>query len=115
MAITRHETSKRMSQCVIHGDTVYLAGQVANNPDGDVVAQTKEVVGKIDALLAKAGTDKTKLLSAIVYLSDIRNFDAMNSVWDTWVAPGNPPARACVQALLAGPKYLVEISIVAAH
>lgn len=114
MAIRRIEVGPRMSQAVVHGNTVYLAGQVAANPTPSVADQTKQIVAQIDALLAQAGSDKSKLLSATIYLMDIRNFAEMNGVWDAWVAPGNTPARATVQAALAGPQYLVEIAVIAA-
>lgn len=113
MSIKRSKVGARMSQCVVHGDTVYLAGQVADDPNTDVVGQTKQILAKIDGLLAEAGSDKSKLLSATVWLSDIRAFDEMNKVWDAWVSPGNTPARACVEAKLARPNLLVEIGIVA--
>jgi enamine deaminase RidA (YjgF/YER057c/UK114 family) len=102
-----------MSQCVVHGDTVYLAGQVADDPNADVAGQTKQILAKVDGLLAEAGSDKSKLLSATVWLSDIRAFDEMNKVWDAWISPGNTPARACVEAKLARPNLLVEIGFVA--
>ena len=116
MSITRIEVGPRMSQAVIHGDIVYLAGQVANEAAGRGVAdQTRQVLAKIDALLAKAGTDKSKLLSATVWLVDIGTFAEMNSIWDAWVAPGNAPARATGEARLATPDYKVEIIVVAAR
>lgn len=115
MDITRMHPGPRMSQMVIHGDTIYLAGQVASNPDGDTAAQTRDVLAKIDALLHEAGSDKSKLLSATVYLADIRDFSAMNEVWDAWVAAGNPPGRTCVQARLARPAIRVEITVIAAR
>lgn len=115
MAIERHEIGSRMSKAVVHGNTVYLAGIVADNPKGkSVVEQTKDIVGQIDALLAKAGSDKTKLLSANIYLADMSRFAEMNSVWDAWVSPGNTPARATVEARLATPDHKVEIMVVAA-
>ena len=115
MAIERHEVGPRMSKAVVHGNTVYLAGIVADNPKGKSVAeQTKDIVRQIDALLAKAGTDKTKLLSTNIYLADMATFAEMNSVWDTWVSQGNTPARATVEAKLATPDYKVEIMVVAA-
>lgn len=104
-----------MSQAVIHGDTVYVAGQVADDPSADVAGQTRQVLAKIDSLLAEAGTDKSKLLSANVWLSDISTFDQMNATWDEWVTPGSPPARATVESKLAGPQYKVEIMVVAAR
>jgi enamine deaminase RidA (YjgF/YER057c/UK114 family) len=115
MTIKRSKVGARMSQCVVHGDTVYLAGQVADDPNTDVGGQTKQILAKIDGLLAEAGSDKSKLLSATVWLSDIRAFDEMNKVWDAWVSSGNTPARACVEAKLARANLLVEIGIVAAR
>jgi enamine deaminase RidA (YjgF/YER057c/UK114 family) len=115
MTIKRSKVGARMSQCVVHGDTVYLAGQVADDPNTDVAGQTKQILAKIDGLLAEAGSDKTKLLSATVWLSDIRAFDEMNKVWDGWVSSGNTPARACVEAKLARSNLMVEIGIVAAR
>jgi enamine deaminase RidA (YjgF/YER057c/UK114 family) len=114
MSIKRLKAGPRMSQAVIHGSTVYLAGQVASDPVPDVKKQTQQILAEIDALLAAAGTDKTKLLSANIWLADIRTFADMNSVWDGWVSPGNTPARATVEAKLAGPQYLVEIGVIAA-
>ena len=114
MSITRIEKSARMSQGVRRGDMVYLAGQVANDPVADVGAQTADVLAKIDALLSQLGSGKDRLLSATIYLSDIRNFAGMNDVWDGWVDGENPPARATVEANLAATKYLVEIVVIAA-
>ncbi|MCB1499351.1 MAG: RidA family protein [Bauldia sp.] len=114
MAIERHQSGPRMSQAVVHGNTVYLAGQVADDTSQSVAGQTRQVLAKIDALLAAAGTDKSKLLSTNIWLSDIGSFAEMNSVWDTWVSPGNTPARATVEAKLATPAFLVEIMVVAA-
>ena len=113
MSIKRSKVGARMSQCVVYGDTVYLAGQVADDPNTDVAGQTKQILAKIDGLLAEAGSDKSKLLTATIWLSDIRAFDEMNKVWDAWVSTGNTPARACVEAKLARPNLLVEIGIVA--
>lgn len=105
-----------MRQIVKHNGTVYLAGQVARNaPDGDVTAQTKDILDAIDKLLAEAGTDKTKLLQAQIWLTDITTqFSDMNAVWNAWVDEATAPARACVQAQLASPQYKVEIMITAA-
>ena len=115
MSIHRIGVGPRMSAAVVHGDTIYLAGQVADKAAGGSVAeQTKEILGIIDALLAQAGSDKTKILSATIYLPDISTFAEMNSVWDGWVAKGHPPARATVEAKLAAPKYAVEIACIAA-
>ena len=112
--IQRLHLGPRMSQAVIHGDTVYLAGQVAADPTRDVPGQTREVLDAIDRLLAEAGTDKTRILSATIYLADIGTFAQMNSVWDTWVPQGHTPARATVEAKLAAPAYKVEIQVIAA-
>jgi enamine deaminase RidA (YjgF/YER057c/UK114 family) len=115
MAIERHEVGPRMSKCVVHGNTVYLAGIVANEPKGkSVTEQTKDIVGQIDGLLAKAGTDKSKLLTANIWIADMATFAEMNSVWDAWVVHGQTPARATVEAKLATPDYKVEIMVVAA-
>jgi enamine deaminase RidA (YjgF/YER057c/UK114 family) len=115
MTIQRIETGARMSKVVIHGDTVYLAGFTASSTlTGGVADQTAEILSIIDGYLAKAGTDKTKLLRATIWLSDIRTVDDMNKVWDAWVPPGCAPARACVEALLQGPEKKVEIQVTAA-
>ena len=116
MKIERHETGSRMSKAVIHGDTVYLAGIVADNPKGKSMAeQTSNILPQIDGFLAMAGTNKTKLLSANIWITDMAHFAEMNSVWDAWVSPGNTPARATVEAKLASPDYKVEIMVVAAR
>ena len=115
MSITRIEVGPRMSQAVVHGNTVYLAGQVAANPEGASVGeQTRQILGQIDALLAKAGTDKSKLLSATIYLTDIATFAEMNAQWDGWIVAGATPARATVEANLAARVYKVEIAVIAA-
>ena len=115
MSIRRIEPGPRMSKAVVHGNTVYLAGQVADKAKGASVAeQTREIVSIIDGLLAAAGTDKSKMLSVNIWLSDISTFAEMNSVWDTWVPQGNTPARATVEAKLAAPDYKVEIAVIAA-
>ncbi len=114
MDIQRIDKGPRMTQCVRCGDTVYLAGQVADDGNQDAAGQTRSVLGKIDALLAKAGTSKSNLLSATIYLSDIRDFAGMNAVWDAWVDPDNTPARATVEARLARQDLVVEIVCVAA-
>jgi enamine deaminase RidA (YjgF/YER057c/UK114 family) len=116
MSIERKEVGPRMSQIVIHGDTVYLAGVVAHAAKGkSVTEQTKEILGTIDKYLAQAGTDKRNLLSATIYITDMGKFAEMNAVWDAWVAPGHTPARATVEAKLAAPDYNVEIMVVAAR
>jgi enamine deaminase RidA (YjgF/YER057c/UK114 family) len=115
MTIQRFETGPRMSQVVVHGDTVYLAGIVAHATAGEsVTKQTQEILSIIDGHLAKAGSNKSKLLSATIYITDMKNFAEMNAVWDGWVSPGNTPARATVEVNLAGPKYGVEIMVIAA-
>src|ERR1043166_885795 len=115
MSVERHEVGPRMSQIVINGNTVYLAGIVARNAPGkSVTEQTKDILGIIDGYLAKAGTDKSKLLSANTWITDMKTFGEMNAVWDAWVAPGHTPARATVEARLASPDYKVEIMVVAA-
>jgi enamine deaminase RidA (YjgF/YER057c/UK114 family) len=112
--IERKEVGARMSQIVIHGNTVYLAGVVAHaNKGKSVTEQTKEVLATIDKHLAQAGSDKSKLLSANIWLADMGTFAEMNAVWDAWVAPGQTPARATVEAKLAAPDYKVEIMVVA--
>ena len=115
MSITRHHTGQRMSQIVIHGDTVYLAGQVADDYSADITVQTQQVIQKIDALLQEAGSDKSKILSAQVWIASMGHFAQMNEVWDNWVPEGHAPARACIEARLASPDLLVEIGIIAAR
>ena len=106
MAIERHDIGPRMSKVVVHGNTVYLAGIVADDPKGKSVReQTTNILTQIEGFLAKAGTDKSKLLSANIWIADMANFAEMNAVWDPWVAPGNTPARATVEAKLASPDY----------
>jgi enamine deaminase RidA (YjgF/YER057c/UK114 family) len=112
--IKRIEAGPRMSQAVVHGQTVYIAGQVAGDTAADVTGQTRQILETIERLLAAAGTDRKHLLSATIYLADIGSFEAMNRAWDAWVAPGAPPARATVEARLAGPAYKVEIAVIAA-
>jgi enamine deaminase RidA (YjgF/YER057c/UK114 family) len=115
MTIQRFDAGRRMSEAVLHNHVVYLAGQVADEGVGDSVReQTRSILAGIDALLVKAGTNKSKLLSATIWLADMSGFDEMNSVWDAWVSPGNAPARATVEARLSAPKYLVEIAVIAA-
>jgi enamine deaminase RidA (YjgF/YER057c/UK114 family) len=111
--ITRLHTNPRMSQAVIHGDTVYLAGQVAADNTADVAGQTKQILQQIDGLLAESGSDKTKILMATIWLSDIGTFNDMNGEWDAWVPAGDTPARACVESKLANDAYKVEIRVVA--
>jgi len=113
--ITRIGAGVRMSRAVVHAGAVYLAGQVANEAAGASVSeQTRDILATIDGLLAEAGTDKTKLLSAMIWLTNMETFAEMNAVWDGWIAPGCAPARATVEAKLAGPRYKVEIVVIAA-
>ena len=112
--IKRLESGPRMSQAVVHGNTVYLAGQVAGDPTVDVAGQTRQVLASIDKLLAAAGSDKTRILSATIYLAEISTFAQMNAEWDAWVPQGHTPARATVEARLAAPQYKVEIQVIAA-
>jgi len=116
LSVQRIDGNPRMSKVVVHGDTVYLAGLTADKTVGQNLAeQTREVLSLIDGFLAKAGTDKSKLLTATIWLSDIRTVDEMNKVWDVWVAPGHTPARACIEALLQGPEKKIEIQVTAAR
>ena len=115
MSITRHHTGQRMSQIVIHGDTIYLAGQVAADPGADVQEQTRQILDKIDGLLAEAGSDKSRILSAQVWLASIGHVAQMNQIWDAWVPEGHAPARACIEARLVSPDLLVEIGVIAAR
>jgi len=114
MTITRFHAGRRMSQAVVCNGIVFLAGQVANDPSQDVAGQTRQVFEAIDKLLGEAGSDKSRLLSANIFLADMADFAAMNAVWDAWVSPGNTPARATVQAQLARPQWRVEIVVTAA-
>ena len=114
MAIRRFESNGRYSNVVEHNGVLYLTGQLCSNPAADVKQQTKEILEKIESLLEKYGSDKHHLLSAQIYLKDINLFKDMNSVWDAWVSQDNEPARLCVEAALANPAFLVEISIIAA-
>jgi len=111
--IIRNHVTERMSRIVVHNNTVYLCGQVgeANTPIKD---QAEEMLARVDKLLIEAGSSKEHMLSATVYLSDIRYFVAFNEVWDTWIVSGYPPARACVEARMASPGLFCEISVVAA-
>ena len=112
--IMRYQKGSRMSQAVSHGGLVYIAGQVANDPRASIQDQTRSVLGKIEALLKEAGTDKSKLLAVNIFLPAIGDFDAMNAIYDAWIDPENPPARACVEARLAIPDLRVEMTAIAA-
>jgi len=111
------QTNDRMSQIVIHGDTVYLAGQVALTAPGESVTdQTRTILSQIDALLAEAGSDKSKALFATIWLTSMDDFNEMNEVWDAWSSGGNAPCRACVESpRLAAPQFTVEIGVIAAR
>ena len=112
--IVRHHTSTRMSQAVEHNGVVYLAGQVGDDPTADVKTQTQQILDKTDTLLGECGTDKSRLLWAQLWVTDMRYFGAMNEVWDAWVSEGSAPARAGLCSALAGPDYKVEIMVMAA-
>ena len=114
MKVRRIRPGQRMSQAVIHGNTIYLSGLTADPPSGSAREQTARILEQIDHLLKEAGTDKTRLLLANVWLSDIRYFDEMNEAWEAWIAKDCAPVRATVEAKLAGPEYLVEIMVQAA-
>ena len=116
MSITRQESNNRMSQAVVHGNTVYLAGQVAQNAKaGTITAQTEDILSAIDKLLGAAGSDKSHILSTTIWLTSMDDFAEMNAVWDAWVDTSNPPARACVESpRLATSDFQVEIMVTAA-
>ena len=116
MTIERKHVGTRMSQIVVHGDTVYLAGQVAlDKPGASAAEQTANILERIDGFLTEAGSDKTKLLRATIWLASMDDFGEMNRVWDAWVPEGHAPVRACVESRLASPDFTVEIGIIAAH
>ena len=114
MSIRRLHCGPRMSEAVIYNGVVYLAGQVAEDAEQDITGQTQQVLAAIDALLAEAGTDKSRLLTAQIFLKDLADFTAMNAVWERWVAPGATPTRATIQAALARPGWKVEVLVTAA-
>jgi enamine deaminase RidA (YjgF/YER057c/UK114 family) len=114
MSITRHDPTSILSNAVQHGDTVYLAGVVAKNLGEDIRGQTKQILDDIDRLLVKCGSSKSRVLTATIWVTDIRNRAPMNEVWTAWVDPKSLPARACVEAKLADPRALVEIMVIAA-
>lgn len=114
MTIRRFENGSRFCRVLCHNGTVYLAGMTADDTSGDVVAQTQGTLGKIEHYLAMAGSDKSKLLTAVIWLRDIADFDRMNTVWDGWIDPSAMPVRATVEARLAGDSYRVEIMVTAA-
>ncbi len=114
MSIQRFNVGKRLSEAVIHNGTIYLAGEVPDDTTKDITGQTEEVLAKIEKLLKQAGSDKTKLLSAQIFLPDMKDFAGMNVAWEKWVVPGQTPARATIEAKLASPAYKVEIMCIAA-
>jgi len=112
--IQRLQPGPRLSAAVVHGGIVYVSGQVPDTLNADVATQTREILAKIDRLLAEAGSDKSRLLNVNVWLADIITFDQMNQVWEAWLLPGQAPARATVEARIANPGYRVEIAAIAA-
>jgi len=114
MSIQRQDTKQRMSRVVIHNDTIYLCGQVCKDSDQGITEQTASMLEKVDELLLQSGSDREHLLSATIYVRDMKDFSDMNAVWDAWVPEGHAPARACVEARMARPELLVEISVIAA-
>jgi len=114
MSIARHHPSERASKIVIHNDTVYLSGQVANDVSTDIKGQTQDCLDKVDALLAEAGSTRDHILSVTIFIKDMENFATMNEVWNAWVADHEKPVRACVQAHMAREAIAVEICVIAA-
>jgi enamine deaminase RidA (YjgF/YER057c/UK114 family) len=112
--IKRLEIGARMSEMAVHNGTVYLAGQVANDVSEDIQGQTAQVLAEVDALLARVGSDKSKILMAQIFLADLADFGGMNEVWDAWVVPGQTPPRATVQATLAKSEWKIEVVVTAA-
>ncbi|NGZ84947.1 RidA family protein [Duganella aceris] len=115
MEIKRLYVGKRLSEVAIHNETVYLAGQIAEETSADIQGQTREVLGHVDRLLSESGSDKTCILSCQIYIKDMKDFAGMNEVWDDWVPSGHTPPRATVEARLANPEVLVEIVVIAAQ
>jgi len=114
VTIERSGSTHRMSKIVKHNGTVYLCGQTAGEAEWDITEQTQRCLDKIDALLEEAGSDRNHILSTTIYVRDMKDFAAMNAVWDAWVAEGEKPARACVEARMARPEILVEFTVTAA-
>lgn len=114
MSIQRFDVGTRMSEMAVHQGVVYLAGQVAEDASADIRGQTGQVLAAVDALLARAGSDKMRILRAQIYLADLADFAAMNEVWEAWVPAGNAPPRATVQAALARPEWRIEVVVTAA-
>ncbi|MCA3001111.1 MAG: RidA family protein [Rhodocyclaceae bacterium] len=115
MTIERMLVGKRLSEIAVHGNTVYLAGQVAEDNTQDISGQTRQVLAAIDKLLGEAGSDKSKLLQVTIFIADMQDFPSMNAVWDGWIVPGATPPRATVEAKLAKPEWKVEMLVVAAR
>lgn len=115
MEIKRLHVGKTLSEVAIHNGTVYLAGQIAEDLTQDIEGQTREVLGHIDRLLEEAGSDKSRILMCQIYIADMKHFAGMNAVWNEWVAEGNSPPRATVEAKLAKPEWLVEMVVTAAQ
>ncbi|MGE5489817.1 MAG: RidA family protein [Actinomycetota bacterium] len=113
MPIQRFGTTRRYSDAVVHNGTAYIV-EVPSNLDGDITAQTENMLASVERLLIQVGSDKLRLLQATIYLADMTDYDAMNQVWDAWVPEGTAPVRACVQAKLANPGFRVEIALTAA-
>ena len=114
-AITRIDQNARRSRASVFGDIVFLAGQVADDKSGDITQQTKEALAKVDDMLSRAGTERSRLLSVQIWLKSMQDFEAMNKVYDAWVVPGQAPTRACGRVELADPGYLIEVIAVAAR
>jgi len=114
MTIQRFHVGKTLSEIAVHGNTIYLAGQIAEDTTHGIEGQTREVLGHIDRLLAEAGSDKTQILMCQIFLADIKDFAGMNSAWNEWVAEGHAPPRATVEAKLAKTEWLVEMVVTAA-
>ena len=112
--VSRIDPGSRLSEASIHSDRLYLSGMIPEDTSLDITGQVKQALGEIDALLKRGGSDKARILSAVIWLSDIADFAAMNAIWDAWVVPGQTPARATVQARLNDPNMKVEIMVVAA-
>jgi enamine deaminase RidA (YjgF/YER057c/UK114 family) len=114
-AVRRHHVGDRLSETAVHAGVVYLAGQVPDDATQGIRGQTAQVLAMVDRLLEEAGSDKAHILRAQIYLADLADFDGMNAVWDDWVAPGDAPPRATVQARLARPEWRIEIVVTAAQ
>jgi enamine deaminase RidA (YjgF/YER057c/UK114 family) len=112
--LQRFDVGPRMSEMAVHNGVVYLAGQVADDASKDIRDQTRQVLAAVDALLGRAGSDKSKILRAQIFLADLADFSAMNAVWEAWVVPGHTPPRATVQAALAKPQWKIEVVVTAA-